>query len=123
MSRASGASKRRTTASSRYPGRRRCSSSESVRLLQRTNTCSHTGRRARCPPYSASTANACQQALLAEERLAGSGVDTNVGQLAGRGEAGEVDDLVVAGAPAPARGGAGGGGFGTAPPRAAPHTR
>src|SRR5919197_331593 len=41
MSRASGASNRRTTAGSRYPGSRYSSSSSIRRLSQRTNVCSH----------------------------------------------------------------------------------
>src|ERR1039457_6112151 len=47
MSSASGASNRRTTASSRYPGSRVWSSSVSVRFVQRTNIRSHTPRTTR----------------------------------------------------------------------------
>ncbi len=43
------------------------------------------------------SAGSGQQALLAHQRLAGGLHDLDLGQLARRGQAGEVDDLVVAG--------------------------
>src|SRR4051795_5757881 len=113
MSIASGASKRRRTAGSRYPARRVCSSSwwSILRLSQRmANTCSHAlwtddvspPARARTARGRSSSADASEQRHLPRERLGGRARDVDADRVARLGDAGEVDDLVVAAAPAQA---------------------
>src|SRR4051812_17523014 len=92
VSSASGASKRRTTTSSAKPGRRGSVSASMLCDSQRTNICSHTGT-----TEASSSAGAGEQRHLAGERLARGAGDLDRDDLPGRGEAVEVDDLVVPG--------------------------
>src|SRR3954447_16653980 len=107
MSIASGASKRRITAGSRWPGRWRCSApsgASTLRLSQRTNVCSHEGR----TDGRARSAGPGEQRLGARQRLARGAADLDYHELTRRGDPVEVHDLVVPRpAPQPGRVGAG----------------
>src|SRR4051812_45121777 len=97
VSSASGASKRRTTVAPR-PGSRAASSCSTSCEAQRTNVCSHAGRTER------GSSGSREQRLAPGQRLTRGGADLHRDDLAGRRQAVEVDDLVVGGATAQARG-------------------
>src|SRR5271155_361479 len=86
----------RRTSTSRGPGSASSSSCTTSGAANSSSTAARIliGSRRRAGP----------QPLLARERLAGGAEDLHVGQLAGGGQAGEVDGLVVARAPAQALG-------------------